>query len=524
MNVLLVDDDRFVIEALKRGIDWISLGITGVFTAFDITGARRVIRNEQIDLLLSDIDMPHGSGLELLAGLREEGNDIPAVFLTNYADFSYAQKALELKSFHYFLKPIDYAELTEIIRKALSESALNYTNTRNALSGLWRSYVADRSMSCSDFCSEASRLYPVLSQYSGYACVLLNAYPYSIDGNNELQKERTDPAELGKKLQELMCAIYGAAYTELNVFMPFDAENYRYLTLIPLLGEHDGSQDERIARDTLEAIAIINNRFGLSCSFYIREPVSIKDIPDSFTGLHEFNLKYPGNLNRVVMVSVSFDMPDHIPPVFDKELAIHSLNSGDFEHFKQICMDHLNNAVTRKSVTGALITDFHLELNQIIYSFLMDKGIMASKLFQNETFHFLSKNLHISTYYMELYIIYTVNILHRYLDDNDSGDNVSAMLLKYVDDHFCDDLSREVLSDMFFFDPDYITKIFKKETGMSFKNYVIDKRLTLACKLLTETSEPVHEISLHVGYDNYSYFTRLFKKTYGLTPAEFRTV
>ena len=58
---------------------------------------------------------------------------------------------------------------------------------------------------------------------------------------------------------------------------------------------------------------------------------------------------------------------------------------------------------------------------------------------------------------------------------------------------------------------------------MSYKNYVIDKRLTLACKLLTETGDPVHEISLRVGYDNYSYFTRLFKKTYGVTPAEFRS-
>lgn len=68
MKVLLVDDDRFVIEALKRGIDWNALGISDVFTAFDIINARMILKSEHIDLLLSDIDMPHGSGLELLSG------------------------------------------------------------------------------------------------------------------------------------------------------------------------------------------------------------------------------------------------------------------------------------------------------------------------------------------------------------------------------------------------------------------------------------------------------------------------
>ena len=75
---------------------------------------------------------------------------------------------------------------------------------------------------------------------------------------------------------------------------------------------------------------------------------------------------------------------------------------------------------------------------------------------------------------------------------------------------------------MFFFDPDYITKIFKKETGFSYKNYVIEKRLSLAKKLLTETDYSIHDIALHDGYDNYSYFTRLFKKSFGMTPVASR--
>ena len=93
MNILMVDDDRFVIAALEKNIDWESLGITTVFTANDIGKAQEILSNQTVDLLLSDIDMPHGSGLDLLGILREQGNTIPAIFLTNYADFSYAKRA-----------------------------------------------------------------------------------------------------------------------------------------------------------------------------------------------------------------------------------------------------------------------------------------------------------------------------------------------------------------------------------------------------------------------------------------------
>ncbi|WP_408071974.1 response regulator [Butyrivibrio sp. JL13D10] len=247
MHVLLVDDDRFVIAALQKGIAWESLGITEVFTANNISTAKSITENNRIDLLLSDIDMPHGSGLDLLNYLRETGNNVPTIFLTNYADFSYAQKAIELKSFHYFLKPIDYAELTRIIKKAIKE--------------------------------------------------------YKDSPSSSPQKSN-----------------------------------------------------------------------------------SLPEIPTEAS--------------------------------------------------------------------------------------------------ENES-------------------------------------NVAA-LLKYVDDHFREDISREQLSVMFFFDPDYITKIFRKETGMSYKNYVIEKRLSLAKKLLAESDYPIHDISQYVGYDNYSYFTRLFKKSFGVTPIEFR--
>ena len=97
MNILLVDDDRFIIKALQETIHWEALGIEQVYTASSLSQAQAIIQSHPIALMISDIEMPQGSGLDLLAWVRSEKYDIQTIFLTNYADFNYAQKPLNSK-------------------------------------------------------------------------------------------------------------------------------------------------------------------------------------------------------------------------------------------------------------------------------------------------------------------------------------------------------------------------------------------------------------------------------------------
>ena len=90
MNVLLVDDDRFVVAALEKKINWEQLTVTEVLTAFNIRQAQKIIEKNSIDICVCDIEMPGGSGLDLLSWVRESGKEIQFIFLTSYADFDYA--------------------------------------------------------------------------------------------------------------------------------------------------------------------------------------------------------------------------------------------------------------------------------------------------------------------------------------------------------------------------------------------------------------------------------------------------
>jgi YesN/AraC family two-component response regulator len=121
VQLLIVDDESLAIEGIKTAVDWEKLGVSSVFTAFNIRQAKEIFDNRIIDVMLCDIEMPQGSGLELLAWVREKYPRTECIFLTCHADFKYAQQAIQLGSLDYILKPVPSAELEAIITKAIAK-------------------------------------------------------------------------------------------------------------------------------------------------------------------------------------------------------------------------------------------------------------------------------------------------------------------------------------------------------------------------------------------------------------------
>ena len=115
ISILIVDDDKLVVEKLVEGVNWKQLGIRTVLTACNIRQAKEILEEVAVDILLSDIEMPQGSGLELLEWVRDKEIPVECIFLSSYAYFAYAQKAINLKSREYMLKPVSNRELEEAL-------------------------------------------------------------------------------------------------------------------------------------------------------------------------------------------------------------------------------------------------------------------------------------------------------------------------------------------------------------------------------------------------------------------------
>lgn len=120
LNLLIVDDEIYAVEGLKTGVAWSSLGFTGVYEAYNVKDAQEIIRQVPIDIVICDIEMPEGNGFELLEWIRGHDPDIASLFLTCHADFQYAQRAIQLGTQDYLLKPVNFSELKEVVQRLIA--------------------------------------------------------------------------------------------------------------------------------------------------------------------------------------------------------------------------------------------------------------------------------------------------------------------------------------------------------------------------------------------------------------------
>lgn len=92
MNVLIVDDEIYAVRTIQRCVDWAAAGVDTVLTAFNAAQAKKLFALHEVDIVITDIEMPGESGLALLGWVRENGYDSIAVCLTCHAEFAYAQE------------------------------------------------------------------------------------------------------------------------------------------------------------------------------------------------------------------------------------------------------------------------------------------------------------------------------------------------------------------------------------------------------------------------------------------------
>lgn len=97
-----------------------------------------------------------------------------------------------------------------------------------------------------------------------------------------------------------------------------------------------------------------------------------------------------------------------------------------------------------------------------------------------------------------------------------------AAVKSYLDEHYIERITLDELEARFFINKYYLLKIFKENYGSTISNYLIAKRITRAKQLLRFTKLTIDEIGCEVGMDGAGYFSRMFKKSEGISPKEYR--
>ena len=120
-RVLLVEDEEIELETLRDYIDWKKNGISRVFTARNGRRALECLEENMADIVITDIQMPGMSGIELAETIVRRGYPCKIVFLSGYDDFSYIHSAFQVNAVDYLLKPFTIEEVEACLKKVRSE-------------------------------------------------------------------------------------------------------------------------------------------------------------------------------------------------------------------------------------------------------------------------------------------------------------------------------------------------------------------------------------------------------------------
>jgi len=121
MNLLLVDDDLYVLKTFAQRLDWKKEGIDQIYTAPSVRAAIRQLKTADIHICLCDIEMPVENGFQLVHWILDQKLAVKVILLTSYAEFHYAKEAVDLHCAGYLVKPVSNQELLETIHKVVAQ-------------------------------------------------------------------------------------------------------------------------------------------------------------------------------------------------------------------------------------------------------------------------------------------------------------------------------------------------------------------------------------------------------------------
>ncbi len=131
LRIVLVDDDRLFIHGVRQHIDWAALGLEVAGIAYNGLDALSLCRQEQPDILLTDVRMPGLDGISGAVLVHEAVPHCHLIFMSAYAEAPDYRKAIQLRALDFLEKPIDMEELTNALRHA----AAQHQGPSTALSG-----------------------------------------------------------------------------------------------------------------------------------------------------------------------------------------------------------------------------------------------------------------------------------------------------------------------------------------------------------------------------------------------------
>lgn len=517
MKLLIADDEMQIRTGLAEGIDWEALGITEVITAENGIEALELGKEKKPEIILTDIRMPGINGLELGKQITEEYQPVVIIILSGYSDFEYAKEAIKMGAFDYLLKPINIENLIQRVSNAREEIAKKNLISKNSeiAEGVRKKEAIAKIIQ--------SRVLLEGDEYK----TLKNSV--NLDFNKQMAAGICAMDLEENRRQEQMCIYMENQLAERMKELKGEIlyrQQGRIFFLTEVFSEAEYERKREIIENQFENLnKILMNQFGASCTCTLSKSGASKEIPllvESCEELLKHRL-YLGNGKVLCRSHFTFQEQLTFSPVNAGEIQNH-IAKFDYSYMQQY-LDKIFEELREKKVTS---TDFVkgvcLELKNVLISVVSERGVDVESILQkNEILlneipeYFILDKYH--AWIDNLYFL-ILNGMSQLTGKQHNRAIVQA--IDYIQNHYADDISLEAAAEYVNKSKNYFSYLFKKETGVSFIEYLNNTRVNQAKILLNSTDQMTYEISSQVGYNDYKYFSSIFKKNTGMSPAQYR--
>lgn len=503
-KVMLIEDEELILEGLKNIIDWEELSLTVAYTAANGQEALELLKQNQPDIIVTDISMPVMNGLEFLTELRKTDNRTRCIILTGYEEFEYARKAIQLDVEDYILKPIDEEKLVQVLKLAMDHLEELDLKQREDMAGRtgWMQLLKGNMQG--EEVSKYLSILPEIENGEAVCPVLMRISPQS------LQKLKISDILLElKKEEQQMRVIYLA-------------EDMLLLLLYGCSSPESGSP--KTVKDYLEQVqSRLEGTLGvLTFVSAGKEITSYEQLAEAYETARRLQ-KY-----QLVEGFGTVMVPEQILSRQSKDIAL------DGECLRRMILKK-NMEETCGYIEELFLSHIREEITiDDIYQLALKTAMLLSEikreyqLLSRENMHNLTETVE-SIYQAEdiaalkgIFIREAAEII-RCLGENDSHYTpVVKQIISEVQKNYKEDMNLKTLSYKYHMNTSYLGQIFQKEVGCSFAQYVTAMKNSRAKDLILNTNMKINDIAKEVGYTDTSYFYRKFKQCYGVSPAAMR--
>lgn len=537
-KVLAADDEFWSRENIRSLIPWEEYSLEFLEPACDGEEVLERIPEEHPDIILTDINMPFLSGLELLQRLQKEYPDIITIAISGYDDFDKVKGVFVSGGLDYLLKPVGKEELVKVLTKALGvleerENAKKQDETSRIQEHKLSSFLEDSEYSAllsgKLYGQSASQTHvSSTNTFSEVATLMVKFYNIT-----EIAEQFDhDNLQMSWNIKSRLRELTGSAGN------PIIFNNSNKMSEFLIVKTADAKEFRTLAENILKEFPL--EEYGPVSVVLHEQTSSLDDIGTVYRELISTLVTRPFNRSHCILScpeekkgelqkNDEILTPGKAAPAHMETELYHLLSTGQKSETEKLIFKTCNFRHCDDGTWSYLdVKQYVGRITGIMYRYVQEKcpELTAQAEEAMDNIDYYMKCLNAPSLFASLKIL--LDSLWESGEENGSDSSSSSIVQqveqihRYMERSYHENITLTALAEQYHMDASYLSRIFSQKYGETIIAFLTRIRMEKAAELMKDQDKKLETISFLVGYDDYNYFSRVFRKKMGCSPRDYR--